>query len=155
MSEPNILTSTYDVKLGEKTVRLRLTIAAQLRLKNKFKQETIDTIMESAGDPEKMTAVFDEALNFKDNPNEGMTGEQFYDALVDNGTKGMDAFASILFNIANASGILSDKQKEQVNTGISKTFDAIFDGIENGNTAQQHTAENAAEEKKTVSFPEQ
>lgn len=151
MSEPNTLTSTYDIQLSDKTVCLRLTVAAQLRLQKKFKKDTIDIIMESTGDPEKMLAVFDEALNFKDNPNEGMTGEALYDALVDNGTKGIDAFAEILFNIANASGILSDKQREQVNTGISKTFDAIFDGIENGRDTQQPVEDT--EEEKTVSFP--
>lgn len=51
MSELKVKTSTYDIKIGDKTVSLRLTIAAQLRLKNKFHQETIDTILEAANNP--------------------------------------------------------------------------------------------------------
>ncbi len=153
MSEPRVLKSTYDLDLGDKTVSLRLTVAAQLHLKNKFKQDTMDTIMEGAGDAEKMIAVFDEALNYKDNTNEGMTGEELYDALVDNGTKGMNAFADILFNIANASGILSDKQKDQVTKGINDTFNAIFENIENSGETNKQTVAFESEDRKGETFP--
>lgn len=156
MSEPKVIKSTYDIEIGERTVSLRLTISSQLKFKNKFHQESIDTILEAANDPEKLVAIFDEALNFKDNNNGGMTGEELYDALVDNGTKGVDAFAEILFEIANASGILSDKQKQQVTSGISKSYSAIFEHIEKGTGNTSVTLENAEkEEGKTVSFPKQ
>ena len=37
MNESHIVTRTYDLQLnGGKTVHLRLTVSAQLRLKNKF-----------------------------------------------------------------------------------------------------------------------
>lgn len=155
MSELKVKTSTYDIKIGDKTVSLRLTIGAQLRLKNKFHQESIDVILEAANDPEKLLAVFDEALDFKDNQNEGMTGEELYDALVDTGTKGIDSFASILFEIANASGILSDEQKKQVKTGVGKTYSAIFEHIEKGASVSEDVVaqKTGAEESKTDSFP--
>lgn len=154
MNEPRIFKNTYDVDLGDKKVSLRLTVAAQLRLKNKFKQDSIDTIMDAAGDIEKMIAVFEEALDYKDNPNEGMTGEEFYDALVDNNTKGMNSFAAVLFNIANVSGILSDKQKDQVTKGINKTFNTIFESIESGNNADNQTISKDTEADHSANFPE-
>lgn len=150
MSELKVKTSTYDIEIGEKTVNLRLTIASQLKLKNKFKQESIDIILEAANDPEKLLAVFNEALNFKGNENGGITGEELYDALVDNGTKGIDAFAAVLFEIANASGILSDEQKEQVKNGIEKSYSAIFKHIENSGEESINM-----EESETATFPEQ
>lgn len=155
MSELKIKTSTYDIQIGDRTISLRLTIAAQLRLKNKFHQESIDTILEAANDLDKLLAVFDEALNYKDNENGEMTGEDLYDVLVDNGVKGTDAFANILFEIANASGILSDKQKDQVSAGINRSYSAIFENIEKGTDAVQNSGADQTEEKKTNSFPEQ
>ncbi len=154
MSEPKVNTSTYDISIGERTVSLRITVAAQIKLKNKFHNEAIDTILEAANDLDKLLAVFDEALSFKGNENDNMTGEELYDALVDSGIKGTDAFANILFEIANASGILSDKQKEQVSAGIGRSYRAIFENIEKGTSVTEDTEASETEEKKTVSFPE-
>lgn len=155
MSEPKVNTSTYDIRIGERTVSLRITVAAQIKLKNKFHNEAIDTILEAANDLDKLLAVFDEALSFKGNENDNMTGEELYDALVDSGIKGTDAFANILFEIANASGILSDKQKEQVSAGIDRSYRAIFENIEKGTSVTEDTESSESEGKKTVSFPEQ
>lgn len=155
MSEPKVNTSTYDIRIGERTVSLRITVAAQIKLKNKFHNEAIDTILEAANDLDKLLAVFDEALSFKGNENDNMTGEELYDALVDSGIKGTDAFANILFEIANASGILSDKQKEQVSAGIGRSYRTIFENIEKGTSVTEDTESSETEEKKTVSFPEQ
>lgn len=155
MSEPKVNTSTYDIRIGKRTVSLRITVAAQIKLKNKFHNEAIDTILEAANDLDKLLAVFDEALSFKGNENDNMTGEELYDALVDSGIKGTDAFANILFEIANASGILSDKQKEQVSAGIGRSYRAIFENIEKGTSVTEDTESSETEEKKTVSFPEQ
>lgn len=155
MSEPKVNTSTYDISIGERIVSLRITVAAQIKLKNKFHNEAIDTILEAANDLDKLLAVFDEALSFKGNENDNMTGEELYDALVDSGIKGTDAFANILFEIANASGILSDKQKEQVSAGIGRSYRAIFENIEKGTSVTEDTEASETEEKKTVSFPEQ
>ncbi len=154
MSEPMIKKSTYDIEIGERTVSLRLTVSSQLRLKNKFKQESIDTILEAASDPEKLLAVFHEALNFKDNENDGLSGEELYDLLVDNGTKGIDAFAKIVFGIANASGILSDKQTKQVENGIDRSYSAIFEHIEKG-AADTAVIADSTEDSKNATFPEQ
>ena len=135
MNESHIVTRTYDLQLnGGKTVHLRLTVAAQLRLKNKFNEDALDVIL---------LAVLDEALHFNDDPNGDLTGEALYDALVDSGVSGMDAFSDILFKLAHVSGLLSDTQAEKLSSCIGKMLNAAFDGME-------QTAES---EEQPASFP--
>lgn len=144
MNEPHIVTRTYDLQLtANETVHLRLTVAAQLRLKNRFKEDALDVILSASSDPERLLAVLDEALHFNDDPNGDLTGEALYDALVDSGVSGMDAFSSILFQLAHVSGLLSDTQAEKLSSGIGKMLNAAFDGME-------QTAES---EEQPASFP--
>ena len=144
MNESHIVTRTYDLQLnGGKTVHLRLTVAAQLRLKNKFNEDALDAILSASSDPERLLAVLDEALHFNDDPNGDLTGEALYDALVDSGVSGMDAFSNILFKLAHVSGLLSDTQAEKLSSGIGKMLNAAFDGME-------QTAES---EEQPASFP--
>lgn len=146
MNEPYIVTRTYDLQLtANETVHLRLTVAAQLRLKNRFKEDALDVILSASSDPERLLAVLDEALHFNDNPNGDMTGEALYDALVDSGVSGMDAFSNILFQLANVSGLLSDMQAEKLSAGIEKMVNAAFDGVEKS---------TESEDKPSTSFRE-
>ncbi len=146
MNEPHIVTRTYDLQLtANETVHLRLTVAAQLRLKNRFKEDALDVILSASSDPERLLAVLDEALHFNDNPNGDMTGEALYDALVDSGVSGMDAFSNILFQLANVSGLLSDTQTEKLSAGIEKMVNAAFDGVEKS---------TESEDKPSTSFRE-
>lgn len=143
MNESHIVTRTYDLQLnGGKTVHLRLTVAAQLRLKNKFNEDALDVILSASSDPERLLAVLDEALHFNDDPNGDLTGEALYDALVDSG---VDAFSSILFQLANVSGLLSDTQTEKLSAGIEKMVNAAFDGVEKS---------TESEDKPSTSFRE-
>lgn len=146
MNEPHIVTRTYDLQLtANETVHLRLTVAAQLRLKNRFKEDALDVILSASSDPERLLAVLDEALHFNDNPNGDMTGEALYDALVDSGVSGMDAFSNILFQLANVSSLLSDMQAEKLSAGIEKMVNAAFDGVEKS---------TESEDKPSTSFRE-
>ena len=115
MNESHIVTRTYDLQLnGGKTVHLLLTVAAQLRLKNKFNEDALDVILSASSDPERLLAVLDEALHFNDDPNGDLTGEALYDALVDSGVSGVDAFSDILFKLAHVSALLSDTQADKL-----------------------------------------
>lgn len=146
MNEPHIVTRTYDLQLtANETVHLRLTVAAQLRLKNRFKENALDVILSASSDPERLLAVLDEALHFNDDPNGDLTGEALYDALVDSGVSGVDAFSSILFQLANVSGLLSDTQTEKLSAGIEKMVNAAFDGVEKS---------TESEDKPSTSFRE-
>lgn len=146
MNEPHIVTRTYDLQLtANETVHLRLTVATQLRLKNRFKEDALDVILSASSDPERLLAVLDEALHFNDDPNGDLTGEALYDALVDSGVSGVDAFSSILFQLANVSGLLSDTQTEKLSAGIEKMVNAAFDGVEKS---------TESEDKPSTSFRE-
>lgn len=141
MNEPHIVTRTYDLQLtANETVHLRLTVAAQLRLKNRFKEDALDVILSASSDPERLLAVLDEALHFNDDPNGDLTGEALYDALVDSGVSGMDAFSNILFKLANVSGLLSDMQAEKLSAGIEKMLNAAFDGVEKSAESEDNPA---------------
>lgn len=100
-------------------------------------------ILSASSDPERLLAVLDEALHFNDDPNGDLTGEALYDALVDSGVSGMDAFSDILFKLAHVSGLLSDTQAEKLSSCIGKMLNAAFDGME-------QTAES---EEQPASFP--
>nr|UWD73989.1 MAG: tail assembly chaperone protein [Bacteriophage sp.] len=146
MNNQHTVTRTYDLQLtATETVHLRLTVAAQLRLKNRFKEDALDVILSASSDPERLLAVLDEALHFNDDPNGDLTGEALYDALVDSGVSGVDAFSSILFQLANVSGLLSDTQAEKLSAGIEKMVNAAFDGVEKS---------TESEDKPSTSFRE-
>lgn len=102
-------------------------------------------ILSASSDPERLLAVLDEALHFNDDPNGDLTGEALYDALVDSGVSGVDAFSSILFQLANVSGLLSDTQAEKLSAGIEKMVNAAFDGVEKS---------TESEDKPSTSFRE-
>lgn len=146
MNNQHTVTRTYDLQLtATETVHLRLTVAAQLRLKNRFKEDALDVILSASSDPERLLAVLDEALHFNDDPNGDLTGEALYDSLVDSGVSGVDAFSSILFQLANVSGLLSDTQAEKLSAGIEKMVNAAFDGVEKS---------TESEDKPSTSFRE-
>ena len=146
MNNQHTVTRTYDLQLtANETVHLRLTVAAQLRLKNRFKEDALDVILSASSDPERLLAVLDEALHFNDDPNGDLTGEALYDALVDSGVSGVDAFSSILFQLANVSGLLSDTQAEKLSAGIEKMVNAAFDSVEKS---------TESEDKPSTSFRE-
>lgn len=146
MNNQHTVTRTYDLQLtANETVHLRLTVAAQLRLKNRFKEDALDVILSASSDSERLLAVLDEALHFNDDPNGDLTGEALYDALVDSGVSGVDAFSSILFQLANVSGLLSDTQAEKLSAGIEKMVNAAFDGVEKS---------TESEDKPSTSFRE-
>lgn len=141
MNNQHTVTRTYDLQLtATETVHLRLTVAAQLRLKNRFKEDALDVILSASSDPERLLAVLDEALHFNDDPNGDLTGEALYDALVDSGVSGVDAFSSILFQLANVSGLLSDTQAEKLSAGIEKMVNAAFDGVEKSTESEEQPA---------------
>ena len=79
---------------------------------------------------EKTVAVFDTALNYKDNDNVITDGEELYDLLVDNGTCGMDGFAKVLTDIAVASGIIKKDQANSLLKSVKDTYDNVFDEID-------------------------
>lgn len=122
---------TYDLTVCGETYALRLTLGGQKKLKAKFNESADDTIIAAITDAEKMAAVLDEALHFAGNENpKDVNGENLFDSLVDDGFGGQEDFANILLNIAEASGILSAKQKEISLSKIRKILEGIYEEAE-------------------------
>ena len=109
--------NTYDIELetpnGETvTASLRLMINGQIKLKKKFNENTVTTLFTSIDDPEKLSAVFDEALNWDGNKNTIKRGAELLDLMAMNGLLGMLAKQRIITKLAQVSGILSEDEKE-------------------------------------------
>lgn len=109
---------------GEKVeVSLRLTLGSQLALKKKYNENALATIFGALDDPEKMMAVFNQALNYKGNENTITDGEQLYDLIADNDLGGVSGFQKILSGIARESGLLSEKEKKTIDEQGEKLFE--------------------------------
>ncbi len=103
--------------------------------------------MSAVQDNEKFIAIINEALSWDGNTNpENINGEQFYDLLVDNGVLGMDALAGVLFSIASASGLFSEKQMNALKTGFSQVFDKMFEQITDSERIEKAISEDSEEQ---------
>ena len=133
-----------EVILNGTVFQLRFTVGAQMRLKKEFKSEPLDIVMSAVQDNEKFIAIINEALLWDGNTNpENINGEQFYDLLVDNGVLGMDALAGVLFSIASASGLFSEKQMNALKTGFSQVFDKMFEQITDSERIEKAISEDS------------
>ena len=75
----------HTLRLGDDQYRLRLTIRGQNNLRERFQEDTIQTVLGAATDSRRMVALLEEALNWEGNENPVTDGERFYDLLVDQG----------------------------------------------------------------------
>lgn len=145
--------NTLTVKLNhegeEKEFNLRLSVGAQLKLKNEYKEEGVQLVFAAMDDLELMLKVFTLALTFKGNENEITDGAEFYELLVDNGYSGKEAFAKLIFEIAAASGIIKENQSEQLSSMITDTYSAMFDSLSGDKVLETITAEKADEKSET------
>ena len=113
-------------------VHLRLTCGGQRSLKEKFEEDTLSTLMGGINEIEKTVAVFDTALNYKDNDNVITDGEELYDLLVERGVANLnaDGIAKVLTDIAVASGIIKKDQANSLLKSVKDTYDNVFDEID-------------------------
>lgn len=120
-------------------VQLRLTLGGQKALKAKYPgKDTLDIIMAAATDAEAMAAVLNESLHFAGNENpKTLTGEEFYDTLVDEGYSGQMDFATLAMDIARGAGLLEDKQKTKLLAILKRSVDGIFDAMDNAEDAPE------------------
>lgn len=121
---------TYDLTLtnGKNTITLglRLNVAAQMALKKKYNEEAVSSLLSAVSDVEKMVYIFGLALSYKNNENAITDGAEFYDLLVDNGFAGQNEFMKILTSVAAASGLITAKQKKQIDAFAEGTTEEAF-----------------------------
>lgn len=137
------------LRLEGQEYRLRLTLRGQRQLKDRFSEETLETVLLAAADAERMCALLGEALSWPESGNAVTDGEDFYDLLVDGGYRGQERFGSLAFDIAAASGLITDDQAKQLKESLRTALDQAFTQLGRGEAGA------AAEgQGKAVPFPQ-
>lgn len=106
--------------------RLRLTVSGQRNLRAQFGEETLQTVFLAATDSERMCALLREALSWQDSGNPVTDGETFYDLLVDWGYRGQERFGALAFDLAAASGLITEGQAAQLKETLHKAMAEAF-----------------------------
>ena len=129
--------SYHCLKLGEEQYRLRLTIRGQKNLDRRFGGDTLQTVLSAAGDGERMAALLEEALSWEGSGNPITDGEEFYDLLVDWGYRGPVQFSALAFDIAAASGLLTEDQAERLKRSMAEATEEAFSHLDRPREAEQ------------------
>lgn len=121
---------SYELRLGDETFKLRLTLAGQKNLMQKNPDTPIMAIVMSAvDDPVDMENLLTEALNWEDNENTVHSGAELYDRMVDAGYSGSKAFMQVVLDIAHNAGLLTEDEQNKVGRGVSRQLDTMFDAL--------------------------
>ena len=119
--------------------RLRLTIGGQRNLRARFGEETLQTVFLAAADPERMCALLTEALSWPESGNTVTDGEVFYDLLVDWGYRGQERFGGLAFDLAAASGLITESQATQLKDTLHTAMEDAFTQL--GEQSEEHVQE--------------
>ena len=122
----------YTLHLDGMQLRLRLTVAGQRGLRERFGEDCLQIILEAAADAEKMAALLEAALNWSGAENAVRSGEELYDRLVDEGWSGQEQFGGLAFDIAAASGLISAEQARQLRAAVAQAVEDAFRVLEEG-----------------------
>lgn len=130
----------YLLRLEGQEYRLRLTLRGQRLLRDRFQEETLETVLLAAGDAERMCALLGEALSWPESGNPVTDGEEFYDLLVDGGYRGQERFGGLAFDLAAASGLMTEEQakqlKDSLRTALNQAFTQLGNRSSSGETSE-------------------
>lgn len=122
--------SYLSLRAGETEYRLRLTMAGQKALRDKWGEDILTLLLSAAGEGEKLCDLLTQALSWPGNENEIRDGEALYDRLVDEGWRGQGAFAGLAFDLGEASGLLTRDQVRELKQSVERAFEEAFAGLE-------------------------
>lgn len=105
---------------------LRLTIAGQRRLRERWQEEILQFLLSAATEPEKLCDLLTQALSWPGSGNPLTDGGELYDRLVDAGWRGQERFAALTFDLGEASGLLTREQADQLTQAVARALDAAF-----------------------------
>lgn len=137
------------IRLEGREYRLRLTLRGQRQLRDRFGEETLETVFLAATDGERMCALLTEALSWPESGNSVTDGEAFYDLLVDGGYRGQERFGGLAFDIAAASGLITEEQARQLKESLRTALEQAFARLGGEETA----APAPGEAGQTAPFP--
>lgn len=127
----------HTLRLGDDQYRLRLTIQGQNNLRERFQEDTIQTVLGAATDSRRMVALLEEALNWEGHENAVTDGERFYDLLVDQGYCGQIQFSGLAFDIAACSGLVTAEQAKTLKESVAKAVTDAYADIREGKEAEE------------------
>ena len=119
----------FSLRAGEAEYRLRLTMAGQRALREKWGEDILTFLLSAAADGDRLCDLLGEALRWPGNENALQDGAALYDALVDEGWQGQTRFAALVFQIGVVSGVLTAKQAGQLTDAVEQTFAEAFTGL--------------------------
>lgn len=117
--------------------RLRLTVGGQRSLRSRFQEDTLQTVFLAASDSERMSALLGEALSWPESGNTVTDGEAFYDLLVDWGYRGQERFGALAFDLAAASGLMTEAQASQLKETLRAAMETAFTRLEEQSASAQ------------------
>ena len=118
--------SYFPLVLEGEEYGLRLTIAGQRRLKERWQEESLQFLLSAATEPDKLCDLLTQALSWPGNGNPLTDGAELYDRLVDAGWRGQGRFAALVFNLGEASGLLTREQADQLTQAVAQALDDAF-----------------------------
>lgn len=125
--------NTYDIKVGNEEIKLRLTLSGQMALKKKYKDGNVTgLIMTALDDAATCADILTQALTYKGNENKIKDGEELYDLLVDEGYAGYEGFGELLLSVAQVSGIVSEKDKDRLYKMVTGMLDEALEADAEG-----------------------
>ena len=127
----------HTLRLGDDQYRLRLTIRGQNNLRERFQEDTIQTVLGAATYSRRMVALLEEALNWEGYENAVTDGERFYDLLVDQGYCGQIQFSGLAFDIAACSGLVTAEQAKTLKESVAKAVTDAYADIREGKEAEE------------------
>lgn len=127
----------HTLRLGDDQYRLRLTIRGQNNLRERFQEDTIQTVLGAVTDSRRMVALLEEALNWEGYENAVTDGERFYDLLVDQGYCGQIQFSGLAFDIAACSGLVTAEQAKTLKESVAKAVTDAYADIREGKEAEE------------------
>lgn len=131
-----MFTKHYDLTIntasGSDTIMLRLPFLAQSNLCKKYKTGTVQLLLDAATDNDVLVDVLTNSLTWKGNSNNVKDGVELVELLIDNGVITDDVSrATLMLNIAEASGIVSAEKRDTIIKAITKrendTLNSILD----------------------------
>lgn len=126
MYSPNLYELDLENEDGKQVhIDLRLTTAGQITLKKHWQENTLSTLFEAIDDIERFADVLTQALNWPGNKNTIKKGDELADLMAMNGLLGIVAKQQIVTNLAKASGILSEEEKEAMDERANRLKDSL------------------------------
>lgn len=121
--------SCLPVRAGGTEYRLRLTMAGQRALRERWGEDILPFLLSAAAEPEKLCDLLTQALSWTGSENPTADGAELYDLLVDEGWRGQEDFAALAFDLGVASGLLKRSQADELIETVKKAFQSAFDAL--------------------------